>query len=68
MTTHHQILKDANGNDPGVFLPIKDYNAIMVLLEEMEDVRDYDAAMKSDEIAIPFEQAISEIEPLRNEI
>ena len=68
MTIHQQILKDTNGKDIGVFLPIKDYNAIMELLEDMEDLRDFDEAMKSDEKAIPFEQAISEIESSRNDL
>ena len=74
MTTHQQILKDTNGNDIGVFLPIKDYNAIMELLEDMEDVRDYELAKaKKEDIvplreAIPLKQAIREIESSRSDL
>lgn len=60
MTTHQQILKDTNGNDIGVFLPIKDYNAIMELLEDMEDVRDFELAKARNEEKIPLREAINQ--------
>jgi hypothetical protein len=36
-------------------------------LEELESIRAYDAAMESGEEAIPFEQALREIEQSREE-
>ena len=47
MTLQKQILKDTDGNDIGVFMPMQDYKAIMKMLEDMEDVRDFDAAKES---------------------
>jgi hypothetical protein len=68
MTLQKQILKDTDGNDIGIFMPMQDYKAIMKMLEDMEDVRDFDAAKESEDEAIPFEQAINEIELQRNDL
>ena len=68
MTLQKQILKDTDGNDIGVFMPMQDYKTIMEMLEDMEDIQDFDAAKESEDEAIPFEQAISEIEALRNDL
>ncbi|HVT58170.1 MAG TPA: hypothetical protein VHR45_07200 [Thermoanaerobaculia bacterium] len=46
-------------------LGIGEYQALIDDLEELEAVRAYDAAKASGEIAIPFEQAIEEIEKHR---
>jgi hypothetical protein len=34
----------------------------------MEDLRDFDASLKSDDEAIPFEQAVNEIESRRDDL
>jgi hypothetical protein len=56
------FLVDAEGNRVGVVLDIREYQALIDDLEELEAVRAYDAAKASDEKAIPFEQAIEDIE------
>jgi hypothetical protein len=56
------FLVDAEGNRVGVVLGIREYQALIDDLEELEAVRAYDAAKASGEIAIPFEQAIEDIE------
>ncbi len=58
MTTHQQILKDSQGNEIGVFLPIQDYKALMEMLEEQEDIEDYKLAMDKNEETIPLREAI----------
>ncbi len=68
MTIHQQILKDTDGNEIGVFMPMKDYNAILKMLEDGEDIRDFDAVEKTKEETIPFAQAIREIEAQRNDL
>ncbi len=53
---------DENGARVGVILPIEDYRKLLEELEELESIRAYDAAKRSGDEAIPFEQAVREIE------
>ena len=53
---------DEQGNRVGVLLDIADYRQLLEELEELESIRAYDAAKASGERAIPFEQALGEIE------
>ena len=53
---------DEKGNRIGVVLDIVDYRRLLEELEELESIRAYDVAKASGDEAIPFEQAISEIE------
>lgn len=53
---------DGNGDRVGVILPIEDYRRLMEELEELEAIRGYDAAKSSTDEAIPFNQAVDEIE------
>jgi hypothetical protein len=57
MFAHLQILKDHTGNNIGVFLPMPDYESILDKLEEMEDIRDFDAAKLEKEEIIPLKDA-----------
>jgi hypothetical protein len=68
MTFQPQIIKDADGNDIGVFIPKRDYDEIMEMLEEFEDAKDFDAAQGNNEQAIPVEQAFKEIEENRDDL
>ena len=45
-----------------MLLDIDDYHKILEGLEELESIRAYDVAKASGDEAIPFEQAIEEIE------
>ena len=56
---------DEKGKRVGVLIAPKVYDQILAALEELESLRAYDAAKKSRDKAIPFEQAISEIERKR---
>jgi len=53
---------DEKGNRIGVILDIANYQKLLEEIEELESIRSYDAAKASGDEAIPFEQAISEIE------
>ncbi|MFB8790772.1 MAG: hypothetical protein U7123_18430 [Potamolinea sp.] len=57
-----RYLVDENGNRVGVFLDIADYQKLLEELAELEAIRAYDTAKATDDEAIPFEQAIAEIE------
>ncbi len=54
---------DDKGKQIGVILDIAEYRKLLEEIEELESIRAYDAAKAAKDKAIPFEQAISEIEP-----
>lgn len=56
---------DDQGNPIGVVLDIGDYRKLLEELEELESLRAFDAAKASGDEAIPFEQAVAEIEQNR---
>ncbi|SPF40306.1 conserved hypothetical protein [Syntrophobacter sp. SbD1] len=58
---HGHYLVDEEGNRKAVVVPISDWEQILDALEELEDIRAYDSAKEDSTEAIPFEQAISEI-------
>lgn len=58
---------DDKGERVGVILTMEDYQKILEELEELESIRAYDEAKASREEAIPFEQAVKEIEKGRYE-
>ena len=60
MTLNKQVLKDKEGNEIGVFLPMDDYEKIIDQLEELEDIKAYDDAVESQEETIPLREAIKE--------
>jgi hypothetical protein len=57
-----KFLIDENGHHIGVLLDINDYYKLLEELEELESILAYDSAKASKDEAIPFEQAIAEIE------
>ena len=61
-----RFIIDEEGNRLGVVLDIDDYKRILHDLEEFEAIRAYDAATTAEDEAIPFEQAIAEIEQSRS--
>ncbi|GAF04805.1 hypothetical protein [Saccharicrinis fermentans] len=63
-----QFIEDNQGHRIAVLLPIDDYNKMLERLEEMDDVKAYDAAKASGDEVIPFDQAIKEIEAKRNDL
>ena len=58
---HGHYLVDEEGNRKAVVVPISDWEQIVDALEELDDIRAYDDAKGDPTEAIPFEQAISEI-------
>lgn len=56
------FIVDADGNRIGVVLDIREYQQLLEEREDLASLRAYDAAKASGDEAIPFEQAIAEIE------
>lgn len=60
-----EYLTDRDGNRVKVVLDIQQFRQMMEELEELDDIRAYDAAKVSGDEAIPFEQAVQEIRQSR---
>ena len=60
--TKERYIVDENGNRVEVILAFNDYQKLLAELEELESICAYDAAKASGDEAIPFEQAVAEIE------
>jgi hypothetical protein len=60
-----RFLVDGDGNRVGVVLDMAQYQKLLEEVEELEAIRAYDEAKASRDEAIPFEQAIREIEQRR---
>lgn len=65
VTLHPQYITDTTGKKISVVLPVKDFKAIMEELEELEDIKLYDEAKKSNEPSIPMDDAFKMIEAKR---
>lgn len=63
LTPHY--ITDKAGNKISVVIPMKDFKAIMEELEELEDIKLYDEAKKSNEPSIPIDDAFKMIEAKR---
>ena len=58
----HQFVVDDDGKKKAVILDIAEYRKLIEEAEELEAIRAYDAAKAAGDEAVPFEQAVSEIE------
>ncbi len=58
----HQFVVDDSGEKKAVILDITEYRKLIEEAEELEAIRAYDAAKAAGDEAVPFEQAINEIE------
>ena len=65
VTIQEQYLTDREGKRVGVVLDLEQFQRIIEELEELEDIRAYDAAMTSGDEVVPFDEAITEIEQTR---
>ena len=64
-TRAERFLVDEEGRKLGVVLDIAEYKDMLEDLEELASIRAYDAAKASDDEAVPFEQALQEIQRSR---
>ncbi len=61
-TNTEQFVVDESGNRTAVLLGIERYSELLEAQEELESIRAYDEAKASNDEAIPFSQAVKEIE------
>ncbi len=62
MRQREKFVVDEKGNRVSVVLDIEDYERMLQDLEELESIRAYDAAKAAKDEAIPFDQAVEELE------
>ncbi len=60
-----QFIVDEKGNRTAVILDVQIYEKLLDAWEDLQDIRDYDEAKALNEEAVPFEQAVQEIEDRR---
>ena len=64
ITLHPQFIKDTAGNNL-VIIPQKEFDDLLDELEDIEDIRLYDEAKKTNEDFIPIDEAFKTIEAKR---
>jgi len=62
VAVHPQYVVDENQERKAVLLPLAEWESIVEELEELDDIRAYDAAKTGPQDAVPFEQAVREVE------
>ncbi|MFM2387733.1 MAG: hypothetical protein RL660_2490 [Bacteroidota bacterium] len=62
---HPQFITDSEGNKLSAILPIDEFQSILEELEDLEDIRLYDASKSDKEPAIAKEEAMKIIEDER---
>ncbi len=60
-----QFLVDERGNRTAVVLDLRRYQELLEAEEDLDDVRAYDEAKAANDEVIPLEQALKEIEDMR---
>jgi hypothetical protein len=63
--TKEQFVVDESGKRTAVLLDVERYMELLEAQEELESIRAYDEAKSSGDEAVPFSQAVSEIEGAR---
>jgi hypothetical protein len=66
MTEPTKFLTNEKGERIAVVISIEEYEKILDELEELEDIKAFDAAKASGETPIPLEAALTEIERERS--
>lgn len=62
INVHPEYIVDEKQNRKAVLLPASDWDKIVDELEELDDIRSYDAAQAHKNDRVPFEQAVREID------
>lgn len=65
MIGKERFVIDANGNRTAILIDIEYYERLVAALEEVESMDAFDRTKSSNDEAIPFEQAVAEIERSR---
>ena len=61
VTVHPQYVVDEKQNRKAVLISLAEWERVLDELEELDDIRSYDAAKRGPQDPIPFEQAVREL-------
>lgn len=61
IVVHPEYVVDKKNHSKSVLLPLTDWEKVIEELEELDDIRAYDAAKASSAKRVPFDQAVREI-------
>jgi len=59
---HTEYITDEKGNKKAVLVPIDEWGKVMEELEELDDIRAYDAAKAGPSCPVPLDKALADIE------
>jgi hypothetical protein len=62
LTLHPQYVTDDKEHHPAVLLPYSEWKQVVEELEELDDIRAYDAAKAGPQDSMPFDQALQELQ------
>lgn len=62
LNLHHTFVKNPKGKNIGVFIPLSDYQKVLNLMDDYQDVVAFDKAIKHKNDVIPFRDAIKQLE------
>ncbi|MCY4485157.1 MAG: hypothetical protein OXC12_19990 [Spirochaetaceae bacterium] len=62
LSLHPEFVVDAHQNRKAVLLAFDEWERVVTELEELDDIRLYDAATRGGREAIPFEQAVRRLD------
>ena len=62
MAHAERFLVDEAGKRVAVVLDVDDYEDLLAQAEELESIRTYDAAKAAEDVAVPLDDALREIE------
>ena len=65
MTFKPQYITNTNGKKTAVILQIKDYERLIEELEDIEDVKLYDAVKSKNELSVSFDVAFKKLDAKR---
>ena len=58
---HEEYVVDGEGNRKAVLIPISEWQRVVEMLEELDDMRAYDEAKSQPSEPVPFDRAVAEI-------
>jgi PHD/YefM family antitoxin component YafN of YafNO toxin-antitoxin module len=62
LTLHPQYVTDNKEHHQAVLLPYSEWKQVVEELEELDDIRAYDAAKAGPQDSMPFDQALQELQ------
>ena len=65
MSISGQIVLDKKGNAVAVQIPINQYKKMMEQLEELEDIKSFDKAVKRKHTFVPFKESVERLKAQR---